>query len=114
MTLLSELCGRWVERIDDFLVRPDVVGFNLLDVCGGLGLRVVPKKIDLNKVDIDSDCRKIFYTKNVDFNMIYDLLLKCCERVSLDDFCWLQILLGICCSCCQIELEEFFQFCFRL
>ena len=32
-TFLTELCGSWVERRGDFLVRSDVVGSNLLDVC---------------------------------------------------------------------------------
>ncbi|QCD92776.1 hypothetical protein DEO72_LG5g845 [Vigna unguiculata] len=47
--VLSQLCIKWVERRGGFDVGGEVVDFSLLDVCLGLGLRVVGEKIDLNE-----------------------------------------------------------------
>ena len=47
--LLRVLCSRWVEKSQDFAVRSTFIPFILLDVCLGLGLKVVGEKIDLTK-----------------------------------------------------------------
>jgi len=54
--LLSSLISRWDERLGGFDMSLEVVGFTLLDVCLGLGLRVVCEKIDLNREGVGSDC----------------------------------------------------------
>ena len=43
-TLLRELCSRWVERRQSFVIRFEVVSLSLLDVCLGLGLIGVGEK----------------------------------------------------------------------
>ena len=47
--LLRELCTRWVERSHGFGVSSTAVPFTLLDVCLGIGLRVVGDKLDFEK-----------------------------------------------------------------
>jgi len=45
------------------MINSEFVTFKLLDVCVGLGLRVYRDRIDLEEVDVDSVCRKIFFEK---------------------------------------------------
>ena len=42
--LLSVLCYQWIERMGGFVIGREVVEFNLLDVCLGLGLQVLGEK----------------------------------------------------------------------
>ena len=71
--LLSPLISRWVERLGGFDMGKEVVVFNLLDVCLGLGLRVVSEFIDLNGEGLDSECKNLFGPKKVlDVEMLYD------------------------------------------
>jgi len=53
--LLNHLCYKWIERMGDFDVGGQVVEFNLLNVCLGLGLRVLGVRIYLNETVVDSD-----------------------------------------------------------
>jgi len=43
----------------------EVVGFTYLDVCLGLGLRVVDENIDLNQEGLNSDSRNLFGASKV-------------------------------------------------
>jgi len=52
--LLNELVNVWVERRGGFRLSKEIFRFSLLDVCLGLGLRVVGSKIDLNEGLLDS------------------------------------------------------------
>ena len=94
--LLSVLCYRWVERRGDFAIGREVVEFILLDVCLGLGLRVLGEKIDISDDDEDSDCRKLFCSGKVDVKTIYEFLLEYDnDGGSIELFTSLYILLGI-------------------
>ena len=73
-----------------------VVAFSLLDVCLGLGLRVVGQNIDLTREGLDSHCNKLFGpNKVVDVEMVYDYLLKHSKHLEVNDFCKFYLLLGI-------------------
>jgi len=73
-----------------------MVEFNLLDVCLGLGLRVVGEKIALNEKGVESDTWNIFGRERVNVKLIYDLLVKFDDDVGdVELFCKLYILLGI-------------------
>jgi len=93
--LLRELCTRWVERSHGFLVSSRVVPFSLLDVCLGIGLRVVGDKFDLEKTKKNCKSRSFFKSSHVSVKMIYDEIVKHCSECSMDDFCRLYILLGM-------------------
>ena len=94
--LLSVLCYRWVERRGDFAIGREVVEFILLDVCLGLGLRVLGEKIDISDDDEDNDCRKLFCSEKIDVKMIYEFLLEYDnDGGSIELFISLYILLGI-------------------
>lgn len=69
-TLLSQLSFRWVESRGAFKIRSVFVPFSLLDVCLGLGLRVVGEKVDLEDNYVGSHCRALFSTKHVYLNMV--------------------------------------------
>jgi len=58
--LLRELCCRWVERSHGFVVSSTVVPFTMLDVCLGIGLRVVGDKFDLAKIESNCKSRSFF------------------------------------------------------
>jgi len=58
--LLSKLCNAWVERKHRFEIHCQFVSFSLLDVCLGIGLRVVGTKIYLRKTIIISRIRSFF------------------------------------------------------
>ena len=93
--LLSLLCYNWVERRGGFRIG-QVVEFNLLDVCLGLGLRVLGERIDLNETISDSDTLNIFGGQTVTVELIYDYLLKYDDDVGgVELFCRIYILLGI-------------------
>jgi len=51
------ICG---ERRGGFLLNSIIVPFKLLDVCLGLGLRIVGDVVDLDEVVIESVCTNIF------------------------------------------------------
>jgi len=94
--LLSLLCYKWVERRGSFDIGGQVVEFNLLDVCLGLGLRVLGERIDLNETVLDSDSLNIFEGETVTVKLIYDYLLKYDDDVGgVEVFCRIYILLGI-------------------
>ncbi|QCD90005.1 uncharacterized protein LOC114174508 [Vigna unguiculata] len=94
--LLPVLCYRWVERRGGFAIGREVVEFNLLDVCLGLGLRVLGEKIDISDDDEDSDCRKLFSSGKVHVKRIYEFLLEYDnDGGSIELFTSLYILLGI-------------------
>jgi len=77
-------------------MRKEVAVFNLLDVCLGLGLRVVGEFIDLNMEGLDSECKNLFGPdKVVDVEMLYDYIVNNIRDLSLDNFCKLYLLLGI-------------------
>lgn len=50
-------------------------------------MRVVRDKIYLDKIDIVIECRKLFDTKNVDVNMIFNFIMNPPEHLSLEDVC---------------------------
>ena len=93
--VLGVLCNLWVERIGGFLLNSIIVPFKLLDVCLGLGLRIIGDVVDLDEVVIESVCRNIFSQKKVTIGVIYNYLLNHSECVGVDDFCKLYILIGI-------------------
>ena len=94
--LLSLLCYNWVERRGGFRIGGQVVEFNLLDVCLGLGLRVLGERIDLNETISDSDTLNIFGGQTVTVELIYYYLLKYDDDVGgVELFCRIYILLGI-------------------
>ena len=94
--LLSLLCYNWVERRGGFRIGGQVVEFNLLDVCLGLGLRVLGERIDLNETISNSDTLNIFGGQTVTVELIYDYLLKYDDDVGgVEVFCKIYILLGI-------------------
>jgi len=94
--LLSLLCYNWVKRRGGFHIGGQVVEFNLLDVCLGLGLRVLGERIDLNETILDSDSLNIFGGETVIVKLIYDYLLKYDDDVGgVEVFCRIYILLGI-------------------
>ncbi|QCD86775.1 hypothetical protein DEO72_LG3g1301 [Vigna unguiculata] len=94
--LLSLLCYNWVERRGGFRIGGQVVEFNLLDVCLGLGLRVLGERIDLNETISDSDTLNIFGGETITVKLIYDYLLKYDDDVGgVEVFCKIYILLGI-------------------
>jgi len=94
--LLSKLCSKRDEESWCFQIRSFSVGFTLLDVCLGLGLRVVGPKFNLNEIEVESNCRKMFQTKNVDLSTLYDFLMRNKKEIFVPDFCRVYILLGIC------------------
>ena len=74
----------------------EVVGFTYLDVCLGLGLRVVGENIDLNQERLNSDSKNLFgATKLVHIEMVYDYILKHIKELCLEDFGKLYVLLAI-------------------
>jgi len=90
--LLSLLISRWVERLGGFDMGTKVVAFSLLDVCVGLGLRVVGQNIDLTREGLDSHCKTLFGPKKVvDVEMVYDYLLKHSKHLEVNDFCKLYL-----------------------
>jgi len=94
--ILSLLCYNWVERRGGFRIGGQVVEFHLLDVCLGLGLRVLGERIDLNDTISDSDSLNIFGGETVTVKLIYDYLLKYDDDVGgVEVFCRIYILLGI-------------------
>ena len=94
--VLSQLCIKWVERRGGFDVGGEVVDFSLLDVCLGLGLRVVGEKIDLNEEVVESETWNTFGRQRVDFKLIYDFLMKFDDDVGdVELFCKLYVVLGI-------------------
>jgi len=94
--LLSHLCYKWIESRSDFDVGGQVVEFNLLDVCLGLGLRVLGERIDLNETIVNSDSWNIFEGEIVNVKLIYDYLLKFDDDVGgVEVFCRMYILLRI-------------------
>ncbi|XP_027922913.1 protein MAINTENANCE OF MERISTEMS-like [Vigna unguiculata] len=94
--LLSLLCYNWVERRGGFRIGGQVVEFNLLDVCLGLGLRVLGERIDLNETISDSDTLNLFGGQTVTVELIYHYLLKYDYDVGgVEVFCRIYILLGI-------------------
>jgi len=94
--LLTPLISRWVERLGGFRMSAEVVGFTYLDVCLGLGLRVVGENIDLNQEGLNSDLRNLFgASKVVDIEMVYDYMLKHIKVLCLEDFGKLYVLLAI-------------------
>ena len=73
-----------------------VIVFILLDVCLGIGFRVVGQKIDLTQEGLDNHYKNLFGpNKVVDVEMVYDYLLKHSKHVEFNDFCYLYFLLGI-------------------
>jgi len=94
--LLSKLCSRWDEKSGCFQIRSQSVRFSLLDVCVGLGLRVVGPKFNLNEIEVESNCRKMFQSKNVDLSTLYDFLMRNRKEISVLEFSRVYILLGIC------------------
>ena len=94
--LLTPLISRWVERLGGFDMSAQVVGFTYLDVCLGLGLRVVGENIDLNQEGLNSDSRNLFGASQVvDIDMVYDYILKHIKVLCLEDFGKLYVLLAI-------------------
>jgi len=74
----------------------EVVGFTYLDVCLGLGLRVVGENIDLNQERLNSDSKNLFgAAKLVHIEMVYDYILKHIKELCLEDFGKLYVLLAI-------------------
>ncbi|XP_027941274.1 uncharacterized protein LOC114195079 [Vigna unguiculata] len=79
-----------------FDVGGEVVDFSLLDVCLGLGLRVVGEKIDLNEEVVESETWNTFGRQRVDVKLIYDFLMKFDDDVGdVELFCKLYVVLGI-------------------
>jgi len=70
--MLSYLCSKWVEKRGGFDVGRALVEFSLLDLCLGLGLRVLGEKNDLNDQVVDNECMKFFCPVKVHVKMIYD------------------------------------------
>ncbi|XP_068504404.1 uncharacterized protein [Phaseolus vulgaris] len=93
--LLSKLCSSWVERKQCFSIQNQFVSFSLVDVCLGVGLRVGGRKIDLRKSSIISHIRSFFEEGHVTVEMIYSVILKLGNDISLEDFCKLYVLLGL-------------------
>jgi len=94
MRVVKELSCRFVEKYCGFHIRSDVVSFSLIDVCVGIGLRIVGEKVDLEKESSDSKLRSLFGSNRVIITMIYDELLKRVNDCNVD-FCKLYILLGL-------------------
>ncbi|XP_027927656.1 uncharacterized protein LOC114184548 [Vigna unguiculata] len=94
--LLNELVNVWVERRGGFALNKEIVRFSLLDVCLGLGLRVVGTKLDLDECFVESQCRKHFDDENVDVKMVYEFLMQHHGDLTVVDFCRLYVLIGIC------------------
>ena len=83
-------------KVGGFHMSTKFVGFTYLDVCLGLGLRVVGENIDLNKEGLNSDSKNLFgTTKLVHIEMVYDYILKHIKELCLDDFGKLYVLLAI-------------------
>ncbi|QCD84430.1 hypothetical protein DEO72_LG2g4784 [Vigna unguiculata] len=60
-----------------------VVAFSLLDVCVGLGLRVVGQNIDLTREGLDSHCKKLFGPKKVvDVEMVVSDVAASADELS--------------------------------
>jgi len=73
-----------------------VVGFTYLDVCLGLGLRMVGENIDLNQEGLNNDSKNLFgAAKLVHIEMVYDYILKHIKELCLEDFGKLYVLLTI-------------------
>jgi len=66
-----------------------------LDVCLGLRLRVDGESINLDEVYVENECKKVSNNESVDVEMLYDFLARCRDKVSLEDYCRLYIVLGI-------------------
>jgi len=76
----------------DFDVSGQMVEFNLLDVCLGLGLRVVREKIALNDKVVKSDTWTIFGCERVNVKLKYNFLMKFDDDVGdVELFCKLYI-----------------------
>ncbi|BAT88811.1 hypothetical protein VIGAN_05242500, partial [Vigna angularis var. angularis] len=67
-SLLNELCVRWVDSRGEFCFGEKIVEFKELSLVG--------EKIDLNGVEVLSECRNYFGVGNVDVNVIYEFLLQ--------------------------------------
>ena len=89
----STLCNRWMERSDGFVVRSTLFLFTVLDVCLGIGLRVVGEKLNLAKIEKNCKSMSFFQTTDVSVKMIYDEIVKHRNQCSIEDFCRLYILL---------------------
>ena len=84
-----------MERSHGFVVSSRVVSFTLLDVCLGIGLRVIGDKFDLQKTKNNCKSRSFFKSSHVSVKMIYDEIVKRRNECSIHDFCRLYILLGM-------------------
>ena len=84
------------EKSGCFQIRSQSVGFTLLDVCLGFGLRVVGPKLNLKEIEVESNCKKMFKTNNVDLSTLFDFLLRNRKEIFVPNFCRVYILLGIC------------------
>jgi len=83
-------------KVGGFHMSTKVVGFTYLDVCLGLGLRVVGENIDLNQEGLNSDSKNLFRAaKLVHIEMVYDYILKHIKELCLENFSKLYILLAI-------------------
>jgi len=65
-----------------FIISNKVVRLSLLDVCLGLGLRVVGHSIKLDDVFVESKCRKLLNNEIVDVEMLYDFLKDVGSRLA--------------------------------
>jgi len=80
-------------KVGGFHMSTKVVGFTYLDVCLGLGLRVVGENIDLNHEGLNSDSKNLFgAAKLVHIQMVYDYILKHIQELCLEDCFKLYIL----------------------
>lgn len=52
-------------------------------------------KIDLNYVEVDNACKKLFGNKDVNIEVVYDYVPKHSKDLNLDDFCKLYLVVGI-------------------
>jgi len=84
-----------VERRQSFFIRSKVVQLSLLDVCLGLGLKVVGDKIELHKTADDTHIMTLFETNNVNVKMIFYEIMKFDNDGYVEDFSRLYILLKL-------------------
>ncbi|KAL2345797.1 hypothetical protein Fmac_007082 [Flemingia macrophylla] len=92
--LVGEMCHRWDERRGGFRVGNKVLGFSAFDVCLLLGLPVVGIEIDFGKKQ-QCRTRQLFEGKYVTVRNIYEKILKLENDEDVEEFCILDILLGI-------------------
>lgn len=94
--LLKVMLAKWDDHSDGFRVRDRVVSFSPLDVCFGLGLRIVGEKV---KFEDDhyrqpSHTRNLFGKRDLNIKKVKELLGEYQGNDAVDDYCRIYILIG--------------------